>query len=297
MKINKDPENIGWAGCIHIDRTTKKILAVKSTKRQAQIDAEIKKRNWHPSKKATWMITGELSRAGTLQKADKLGPAGGKIAYWANEKLQSEFQDFCGADNDLTRGNTPTQEEMAQFQEYAWKKVLFDDALLLQAADATAESEFVEEIGLIVKEKILLFKIEDEDRQSPRETFPEMFYPRFWYLVKSVKSGGTMRTEPIKNTISEPRWVPLMKLHPFKSHIWKRAEEDVEENDEDILYPFHPVHAQYGVVKAVQHLIDEGDNSFVEVLEYLESAFGKTWTTKNSRKESWEDIVKSVQKI
>lgn len=293
MKINKDPENIGWAGCIFINPDNKEILAVKSTKRQAQIDAEIKKRNWHPSKKATWMITGELARARTLQKADKLGPAGGKIAYWAgNEKLQAEFRNF------VNRGEyQPLQEEIDQFKENAWKKVLFDDKLLLQAADATAESEFVEEIGLIIKEKTLLFKMEDEDRESPRETFPEMFYPRFWYLVKSVKSDGAMRTEPIKNTISEPRWVPLMKLHPFKSHLWKHADEEVEENDENILYPFHPVHAQYGVVKAVQRFIDEGDDSFVKVLEYLESVFGKAWTNKNTRQESWEDVAESTQKL
>ena len=296
MKIKKDPENIGWAGCIDINRDTKEILAVKSTKRQAQIDAEIKKRDWHPSRKATWMITGELARAGTLEKADKFGPAGGKIAYWAgNEKLQATFRKFT--DNGI---NPPTPpDEITQFIENSWKKVLFDDDLLLQAADATADSECVEELGLIVKEKTLLFKIEDEDRDNSREAFPEMFYPRFWYLVKSVKTpeegGGILRTEPIKNTISEPRWIPLMKLHPFKSHPWKR-EDDIEEDDAERLYRFHPVHVEYGVIAAVKYFIAEGDESFVKVLEYLEGAFGKPKPIEKKH-ESWEDIMGSTQKL
>lgn len=273
MKIQRfyrDPENIGWAGCVHINNNME-ILLVRNLKREAQILAEFVRQGFTTKeaqdanrRRVIW----ELSRKeGGLEKPSRWELLGGKISYWqGNHGLQNEFKSL---------------DENAQkaFEEEVGARVLFNDQLLKLAADSTAESEFVEEGGLSVSKKIFLTRVNDPDRTNPKSSI--LFYPRFWYLV--LAAHGTLRTEPVKGSISEPHWIPLIKLHPF--------------SDRDGLYPIHPSHI-LGICAGARYFIRNGRSEFVEVVDYLERTFGPQKESETFEESSdWESFAKTVQKI
>ena len=272
MQFYKDSQNIGWAGCVHINPHDITILLVKNLKREAQVRAELV-RQGHESEEEQKLnlkrITYELSHWGPskksiLEKPGKWELLGGKIAYWqGNPKLQSEF-------------NSLSEEAQKEFEEEIGLKVLHDDKLLTCAADSTADSEFVEEGGLIVKEKLFLTHINDPDRNYPKSS--EIWYPRFWYLVTSA--AGKLRTEPVKDSISEPHWIPIMQLHP----------KFEDENH----FPFHPSHV-LGVFLSAKYFIKNGRPEFAEVVNYLEKTYGKQDEVKKIEEtDNWESFTKTV---
>lgn len=270
MKIYRDPENIGWAGCVHINDNME-ILLVRNLKREAQILAELVRQGFTTEEAQNAnkrRIIWELSRKeGGLEKPSRWELLGGKISYWqGNKALQDEFKNL---------------EESAKkaFEEEVGARVLFNDQLLKLAADSTAESEFVEEGGLSISKKIFLTRVNDPDRTNPKSSI--LFYPRFWYLVLSAH--GVLRTEPIKGSISEPHWIPLLKLHPF--------------SDREGMFPIHPSHI-LGVCSAARYLIRNGRPEFAEVVSYIERTFGQQKEPEIFEESSdWESFKKTVQEI
>jgi len=278
--LYRNPENIGWAGCVYINADEKTILLVRNLKREAQIFAELLRQGftteddqrlnysrvrWELSKKTFIDGHGKVKKG--LEKPSKWELLGGSIAYWqGNPKLINEFNGLVG-------------DAMREFEEKIGLKVLFDNDLLERAADSTAESEYVEESGLIAKKKILLGRINDPDRDHPDS---DLFYPRFWYLVTDI-AGGQLREEPVKATISAPKWISLFNLHPF--------------SDRDGLYPIHRSHV-LGIVFAARHFIRNGRPEFAEAVSYLEKTFGPQREAPVFEETAdWESFAKTVKKL
>lgn len=271
MKIYRDPENIGWAGCVYIKPEDKTILLVENLKRETQAHNELLKQGFETEEdqKRHWRrITWELSQKGVLQKPGKWELLAGGIAYWqGNAALREEFKKL-------------SEEARKEFEKQIGIRVLFNNELLEPAADHTAESEFVEECGLIVGKKILLARAKDPDRNDPKN--PDLFYPRFWYLITEI-AGGELRKEPVKATISAPQWIPLLQLHPYLA----------KENS----FPFHPSHC-LGVVAAAKYFIKQGRTEFSEVVSYLEKTFGSQKEIATFEDGSdWESFAKTVQPL
>lgn len=269
MNTYRDPENIGWAACVCINDKME-ILLVRNLKREAQIKTELLKQGFESEEdqgRHQRRIIWELSRKGVLEKPSKWELLGGKISFWqGNPELREEF-------------NLLLEKTRAEFEKTVGVRVLYNNELLSRAAASTAEDECIQECGLVVEDKIFLTRVNDPDRNDPKN--PDLFYPRFWYLV--TKASGTLRTEPVKDSISEPHWIPLLQLHPYISR----------ENS----FPFHPAHC-LGVVVAAKYFIKNGRPEFAEVVSYLEKTFG-------SQKEvaifedtpDWESFVKTVQPL
>lgn len=272
MKIYRDPENIGWAACVYINPDEQTILLVRNLKKESQIKAELLKQGFESEEdqgRNRGRIIWELSRKGVLQKPNKWELLAGGIAYWqGNPELREEFQSLL------------SDEARKEFEDEVGLRVLDNNTLLERAADSTAESEFVEESGLICGEKIFLRRANDRDRKYPKNL--DLFYPRFWYLVTEI-AGGKLREEPVKATISAPQWVPLTKLHP--------------NSERDGCYPFHPSHC-LGVVVAAQHFIKQGRKEFVDVVDYLEKTYGSQKEAPTFEESSdWESFAATVQKL
>ncbi|OGF62052.1 hypothetical protein A2926_01670 [Candidatus Giovannonibacteria bacterium RIFCSPLOWO2_01_FULL_44_40] len=281
MKIYKDSENLGWVGCVHFDRAQQSMLLVKNLKRQSQVEEEMKKRGFEDAdsqRRHKREIMDYLVGHGLLQKPGKWELLGGKIAFWqGNPDLQREF--IALSDKERPGITTGAQK---LFLDKVWKMVLYDEDRLIRAADCTADAEYVEEGGLIIGQKTLLLRHDDKDRDNPNNT--EAFYPRFWYLVESI-GGGELRTEAIKKTISAPKWIPLLQLHPYF-------------RDSSRYYPFHPAHVP-GVIAAARYFIKRDDDDFFKVVvQYLEKTYGKLKTETTAIKEqSWEELTKSVEPL
>ena len=271
MKIYRDPENIGWAACVEINPDDMTILLVRNLKRESQINRELLKQGFETEedqRRHKRRIIWELSQKRLLEKPSKWELLGGKISYWqGNPALRKEFNSLV------------LEEAQKEFEEKIGERVLFDNELLARAAESTAESEYVEEGGKIIKEKLFLTRVNDPDRTDPKN--PNLFYPRFWYLVNVA--SGTLRTEPIKDSISEPRWIPLLQLHPYLS----------KENS----FPFHPSHC-LGVVAAAKYFIRNGRPEFAEVVSYLEKTFGAQKEAETFEDCSdWESFAKTVKPL
>ena len=271
MKIYRDPENIGWAGCVYINPDDKTILLVRNLKREAQILTELLKQGFiseEDQKRHKRRIIWELSQKRLLEKPSKWELLGGKISYWqGNPELRAEFQSLA------------SEEARKKFEEIIGARVLFNNEFLKRAAESTADSEFVEEGGLVIKEKIFLTRADDPDRTDPKNS--NLFYPRFWHLV--ILAEGVLRVEPIKDSISEPHWISLMQLHPYLA----------KENS----FPFHPSHC-LGVVAAAKYFIKNSRPEFIEVVSYLEKTFGSQKEIARFEETSdWESFAKTVQKL
>ena len=281
MKIYRDPENIGWAACVYINPDDKTILLVRNLKRESQVKNALLKQGYENEedqrrhrRRIIWELSNggilkkpRLSKGSILEKPSKWELLGGKISYWqGNPELREEFKNL-------------SEEAKKEFEEKIGARVLYDNKLLKRAADSTAESEFVEEGGLVIGEKIFLTRVNDPDRTDRKN--PNLFYPRFWYLV--VSADGALRTEPIKDSISEPQWIPLLQLHPYLA----------KENS----FPFHPAQC-LGVVAAAKYFIKQGRTEFSEVVNYLERTFGfqKEAATFEDCSD-WESFAQTVQKI
>lgn len=280
MKIKKDPENIGWAGCIYINTREGTILGVKSIKRRAQVFDWLHKKGYTDpqSQRKHWReALFELRRSGLLQKADKWGPPGGKISWWAgNDGLRKEYANLL-------------EERQGEFLKEVCMRVLKNENLLDTAASETAEMEFVEETGLIVKSKRLLIRIDDKDKDNPGE-----IYPRFWYIVDEVEPGGALRTEAIKKTISCPRWLPILNLR-IRNRVPTYADNQ-DMGSEEKYFLFHPIHS-VGVRAAAALLVKEGWEDFKPVVKYLASEFpdlNAIEASRVERTENWEEIIKDV---
>lgn len=285
----KDPENLGWVGCIWIDPPNERILLVRNLKQESQVNnALIERGNLNPSAQDRWRMKQELYRRGLLiPKPSKWELSGGKIPWWAgNVVLQKEFQTLNPCVDVVFRKKTRLRDvankEQLQFLQRVGPRVLSDEGLLLAAADQTAEDEFTQETGLISSQKELVLRINGVDfrNQNEGET-----YPRFWYLVRSLKNSGQLRTEPDKDTISAPVWIPLMSLY---------EKYDRERRDDQFIIQRSHIP---GIYRALNILIEEGHKYLESARDHLYKQF--LVTIKNIerneiKEESWEDFSQSV---
>lgn len=247
--------NIGWAGCIYIHPGTQTVLAVQSLQRRRAVE-KIMEETGLQYRDAIQ----RLEKEGINCKHDAWGPPGGRIEWWKIGRLGKEYECL-------------TSEEKRQFEETVRERVLSDDALLEEAADATAHYEIVEESGLLIRRYRFLRRIDDRDRSGVAP-----FYPRFWYLVEEAE--GSLLTGFGEEGLSPPMWIPLQKMHPLRDHGSR--------------FPFFPVHAE-AVKAALEALIAGGEKSLKPALEYLERTFRK-WEPRASQtdEESWDVFSRSV---
>ena len=287
MRFYKDPENLGWSGNIYIKPKEEVVLLVRNLKQEAQIARELEKRGIEKEKqtpKDRLRMKQELyHREWLILKPSKYELPGGKIPWWAgNIGLQEQFQNLNPSVDAMFRKRTRLSDiankEQLVFLQSVGLKVLANENLLLAAADQTADDEFAQETGLLAGHKELIFRANVKDFQHPDES-----YPRFWYLIRSEQNGGMLRTEPDKDTVSAPAWVPLMRLY---------REYDRGRNNEQFV--IHPAHIP-GIYKAMSVLIDEGHQNLEATQTHLYEEFSSSIkNTDEVCEQTWDEFTQGV---
>ena len=68
MGLVEHCENLGWEGCINIDKKPESVLLVKNLLRNTKINEELKKHRWPNTRYYVDMVTAELEKNGELYR-------------------------------------------------------------------------------------------------------------------------------------------------------------------------------------------------------------------------------------